>query len=412
MDSWFLYSLKVVIGSYAFYLLYYLLMRNETHFSMGRSYLLLSLASSLVVPLIPVQNEENILVAALNYEFTFDQVVVLPEHGILNTDNDYISIAFIAVSAIFLTLFLIRLGMIISIASKSKKLLISNLNIYDTCSDTPAFTFLNSVFIDKRNYTEKELGIILSHEGAHARLLHSLDIIFIELLQIVFWFNPVLLLYRNALASIHEYQADRLTLDSGTDFTEYGMLIIKETFNTKSLAFTNNFNSSIIKRRIAMMKRKESSTLGLLKPIAGLTLLVILIFTFSITNTEGKKPVEKQTNKETPAKELTAADLPPKCDLNDFRKNIVYPESARKEGIACKIFVKAYVNEKGKITKTEASVNEDGKIVIVKRGNKYQEFAVAAVKAVKNTKFTPAVKDGKNVGAWITIPVQYRLEDK
>jgi TonB family protein len=161
-----------------------------------------------------------------------------------------------------------------------------------------------------------------------------------------------------------------------------------------------------------MMKRKESSTLGLLKPLAGLALLVILIFTFSITNTEGKKPVDKQITKETPAKELTTADVPPKCDLNEFRKNIIYPESARKNGIACKVFVKAYVNEKGKITKTESSLNVDGKMVVVKRGNKYQEFAIAAVKAVKDTKFTPAVKNGKNVGAWITIPVQYRLEDK
>jgi TonB family protein len=71
--------------------------------------------------------------------------------------------------------------------------------------------------------------------------------------------------------------------------------------------------------------------------------------------------------------------------IEAIMKNVVYPESAREEGIQGKVLVKLIVDEKGNVSSTEVvqSVNE--------------ELDKAAVDAIKKTKFNPAMKDNKPV---------------
>ena len=89
----------------------------------------------------------------------------------------------------------------------------------------------------------------------------------------------------------------------------------------------------------------------------------------------------------------------PKAGMSALAKNIVYPESARKEGIEGKVFIVATVDADGKVINTEIkkSVNS--------------ELDAAAVKAVEMTAFTPAEKNGKKVKATVTIPIQFKLDN-
>ena len=78
-------------------------------------------------------------------------------------------------------------------------------------------------------------------------------------------------------------------------------------------------------------------------------------------------------------------------------KNVVYPQTAKDQGIQGKVLVKTIIDEKGKVVETEIleSVNED--------------CDKAAMDAIKKTKFTPGIKDNKPVKAEVTIPVMFKL---
>lgn len=88
-----------------------------------------------------------------------------------------------------------------------------------------------------------------------------------------------------------------------------------------------------------------------------------------------------------------------KGGMQELAKNIKYPETAKKEGITGKVFVKAMIDENGDVVKTEVVKSVD------------KDLDVAAIGAVQHTKFTPGVKDGKNVKAEITIPINFKLDD-
>src|SRR5690606_16202849 len=53
-------------------------------------------------------------------------------------------------------------------------------------------TFFSYIFLNKKQFEHDEIPPeVLLHEQTHALQKHSLDVIFVELLQIVFWFNPL-----------------------------------------------------------------------------------------------------------------------------------------------------------------------------------------------------------------------------
>ncbi len=407
METWLMFSLKSIIAGYALYLIYYLAMRKDTWHLAARIYLCLAMAVSLLIPLIPLPQGEDYIAAAVDFGFSMDELVVFPVDGVIATNFDFISILYFAVCGLFLLRFIYRAGVIASIARKGTRVKLKGYSIVYTDGDLPSFTFLNMIFINREKYSVKDLEIIVAHEKVHALKLHSFDILLVELLQAFFWFNPVLFLFRSALASVHEYQADRAILDSGVGLSEYGMLIMKESLNTQSVAFSINFNSSIIRRRISMMKQIDSSKVNLYKPLLGLVVVLALVFAFNLPDSNGKPPKKSDSNQE-----FVKLDKAPECDVSELSKNIVYPEIARKNGISCVILVKAFVSETGTVTKTETLLKEKGRTSKISKGSVYEEFAKAAVEAVSKTKFIPGQKDNVNVEAWVTIPINFKLTEK
>ena len=89
-----------------------------------------------------------------------------------------------------------------------------------------------------------------------------------------------------------------------------------------------------------------------------------------------------------------------KGGIQELVKNIKYPESAKKEGIEGKVFVKANVDVAGNVESAE----------VVKSINK--ELDEAAISAIKSTKFIPGEKNGKFVIAEVVIPIHFKLDDK
>jgi len=112
-----------------------------------------------------------------------------------------------------------------------------------------------------------------------------------------------------------------------------------------------------------------------------------------------QKQMDKDIDKKADIKaDFQALDEMPACDLKELSKNVVYPEEARKAGTEGKVFVMAYITEKGEVEKVKIEKSEN------------KVFDNAAITAVKNTKFKSGMKDKKAVAAWVTIPIVFKLK--
>jgi hypothetical protein len=145
-------------------------------------------------------------------------------------------------------------------------------------TDRPAapYTILRRVFIRREH---RAAGEILSHELAHVRQRHTLDILFVEALRAVCWLNPALPFYRRAMVLNHEYLADEAVVRQGTNRRQYlHTLITASTFGMNDPAFSLCFqNRSTLKKRVKMMMKKSSTVgralrLAVVVPMAGLAL--------------------------------------------------------------------------------------------------------------------------------------------
>ena len=138
------------------------------------------------------------------------------------------------------------------------------------------FSIFSYIVMSVKDY-EGERHFILPHEREHIRLGHSYDLILIQLLKFIQWFNPLVWLIGRDLKTIHEYEADQAVLQQGIDAKSYQLFLVNKVVGNRLQPFTNNLNHGSLKKRITMMYRKKSSRWLMLKallviPVAALTL--------------------------------------------------------------------------------------------------------------------------------------------
>ena len=150
-------------------------------------------------------------------------------------------------------------------------------------------TFFNYIFLNKSAFENNDIPQeVLLHEQAHAKQKHSLDILFLEILQIIFWFNPLLYFIKKDIKLNHEFLADQQVLKSGFNLKKYQNLLLKFSSNQKELALVNAINYSSIKKRLTIMNTQTSQRTKWLRSLLLLPVLALLLFSFSQT-----KEVEK-----------------------------------------------------------------------------------------------------------------------
>ena len=137
------------------------------------------------------------------------------------------------------------------------------------------FSFGRTIFLPMGRTPDEERLFIL-HEQAHIACRHYIDVWVIELLTRLMWFNPVLWMVRKTLRDLHEFEADRLVLEQGTDAYTYQCLLVSEASEDCTI-IANGFNNSFIRRRIKEMKRTERITINRLGKL--LTTLWVIMLT-------------------------------------------------------------------------------------------------------------------------------------
>ena len=69
------------------------------------------------------------------------------------------------------------------------------------------FSFFSTIYLGE-TVSEENKASIIAHEKVHIQQKHSYDLLYFELLRIVFWFNPLVYMFQNRIATLHEYIAD------------------------------------------------------------------------------------------------------------------------------------------------------------------------------------------------------------
>ena len=142
--------------------------------------------------------------------------------------------------------------------------------------DISPFSIFRHIVMSVKDY-ETERHYILPHEREHIRLGHSYDLILLQLLKFIQWFNPLVWQIGRDLKTVHEYEADQAVLQQGVDAKSYQLFLVNKVVGNRLQPFANNLNHGSLKKRITMMYRKKSSRWLMLKallviPVTALTL--------------------------------------------------------------------------------------------------------------------------------------------
>ena len=267
--SWAHYLLQVNIYLIIFYCFYKLLLSKETYFALNRLYLISSALFSLAIPFLRFELFSEKVVSDQLYISVSEINSVVSNYAILpQTQEQYdwgrfIVIIYLLGAFIYFLIFLYQL--------------ISINQLFNKTHENEAFSFLNRKLVSA-NLPER--ATIDLHEDIHIKQLHSLDVIFFEIIGIITWFNPVIYAYKKTIKNIHEYLADEAAAKFQGDKETYALLLLSQALGIKPNSLTNGFASkSLIKKRIMMLHKQRSKKVAVLKygifvPLFGLALVL------------------------------------------------------------------------------------------------------------------------------------------
>lgn len=274
-------------------------MRDETFFRISRSVLLFIVFASVVIPFIYLP-QSNHPIVSIKLDPIFQGNTIIEKSVQLDeaTSETYSSITnfntgqpvvistktillFIYLTGVFISLLLFVYSIIsvLRLFRKSRKTILEGIQVMVHNTDIPAFSFWRHILISRHDY-DTNAEAILTHELSHIRHGHFYDLMLMEMVKIIYWFNPFVYRMCSDLKDIHEFQADEHTLNSGVDSTKYQLLIIEKCVGHQSFALANSFNHCQIKKRITMMNKSKTSKAWFWKVAIFLPLLALLLMAF------------------------------------------------------------------------------------------------------------------------------------
>lgn len=361
------------------YICYWLLFRSENQFSFKRIYLLASVTASLLFPLISIQTNGTQVIPSIS---NTQAVVLLPELTVNDAAANmpieqptsiwqWLPYFYFAGLILFSLVFVARVLSLIRLFRNSRKYNWKNYKVAESEKIDSSFSFFHMIFIGQPNkLTEQEKEAVLIHEEAHIKKYHSIDIVLLNVLGTVFWFNPIVHLYKNSLVQIHEFEADAHSIE-GRDVNAYCSLLAKVALESNGYPLANHFTNSFTLKRIEMIK-KIKNRIRIWKVIASsFAALLIFIAVACQDQVDSTSANDKE--------QASTKDYPPalQSELNKLQK--VYPET-KFEIIKYEDYEKNKENLKSKYPEY-FSTNAKGNpiistIVVVKEGESFENFLI------------------------------------
>jgi bla regulator protein BlaR1 len=286
-----MYLLKSILCMAIMLAVYILFLEKEKMHRFNRWYLLGSIVFSFIAPLITIQvqaQQAPVLQDAWVIIERFSNTAAVPAltEPAQQASTDYLVPALFLlyglIAALLATRLLVNIYRLLSSAAKNKIIAYHGAKLVLLKADVPSHTFLNNIFLSEAAYTHQKIEEeVLIHELAHVKQKHSLDILFVEILQAVFWFNPLFILYKKAIQLNHEFLADDAVISTKHNICAYQSLLLEKITRSNTLQLTSSFHYSITKKRLLMMTRRINPVKILFKKLSLLPLLAAGVFIFS-----------------------------------------------------------------------------------------------------------------------------------
>ena len=287
MESIVSYFLQANLYLSLFFLCYLFFLRHDTFFRRNRYYLLASLVFSISFPLIQLPDFAKESVTQMVENSTLLEGVTIfantpsPQEASFSWGWRESLLSVYALGAlVFSFIFLKSLLGILGLAIKHGIRRENGVWVVRLDDSWQPFSFFSLLFwTDQPDMEEEEKKQVWQHELAHIGQWHSIDIILFELLGIVFWFNPVCLMYKQAIRQVHEYLADAAVAGHHADKSAYATLLLGQFFAVRQLHLSNHFmNKHFLKRRIMMLNQSKTSQTAMYKLLLALPIVIACLF--------------------------------------------------------------------------------------------------------------------------------------
>ena len=311
--------ISIAIAVAVLWIAYRPLFINSNRLVFNRAFLIIALGFSLILPAAGVfigknmpqinsykQNlfqgimlDEVVITAdgvtiSVPTEVTADDIAVASESTHSFDIWKYIWIIYIIGVGVMTLLFIIKLARLAIVIIRSPKKKMPGYTAVFTGKEHGSYSFFNYAFFPNENVSAE----IVRHEMSHIAHHHSADILFVELMMILQWFNPFIYLYKRELQSLHEYMADRDVVATGIDKQNYMMLILQQCTAVDFSNMSNNFSFILTKKRLKMITQNKKTKGVVIKALLTLPLFVLLLFANCQTNGQNNKPTEKAVEAE------------------------------------------------------------------------------------------------------------------
>ena len=424
-----LYLLQVNVGLILFYALYKLVCTRDTFFRSRRFILIVSLVLPFILPFIDVREwlesrDRMIMLTHFDYSAVLPEIVVGSEA--VETGNrvfvlsEWIGYLYLAGVVVLLVRLAVQAFSLYRLIVRMPEKEINGVRI--KCLNDPSgpFSFFGWIFMNPAAVKEDEISEILTHEMAHVKQHHSVDVLLAEMVSICCWMNPFAWLLKREVRLNLEFLADRKVMEAGFATKSYQYHLLGLAYNHK-YGLSNNFNFSHLKQRIIMMNKKKSNATGHIKyalfvlPAFALLVAGNISCSQDASQTEDAKeevvapvrPEAKEAPADSTAKEevfMVAEQMPEfpggmKELLKFLQDNLKYPENAMKNNVQGRVIVQFVVEKDGTLTEFKVARSVD------------PDLDAEALRVLQTmSKWKPGMQRGKIVRVKFTVPVSFKLQ--
>ena len=420
MGIFFVYILKSSVCLTIFYLFYKLLLSRDTFHRFNRIALLSLIMLSVIIPFCeitlekataiqrPVMDLENLLAAV--------SMRTSAESASQPVWLRVMVIAYIIGGILTLCQFAYSFYALFRLMRQGTPKLVDGIHLILTDQPVAPFSWMQTIVISRKDFEESGIEI-MTHEMAHIKARHSIDLLISEICILFHWFNPSVWLLRQELQNIHEYEADESVLNQGVDAKRYQLLLIKKAVGSQRFtSMANSFNHSSLKKRITMMLKEKSNPWARAKYLYILPLAALAVTAFARPEVSAVADEISAVKVIAPAVHdsiqpnvqpavaapSSALDQMPEFPggmeaLNTYlRNNIRYPQEAQKAGIQGRVIIQFIVSKDGSITDAEVVESVD------------PQLDAEGLRLIKNMpRWKPGMRKGQAIRVKQTLPIRF-----
>ena len=446
MIDFLIYDAKVAVLIAVFYMFYRLMLSRETFHRVNRIVLLTTSVVSFVLPLCIITMHKTVTVTALPAVDVGDLQATVVEESQSLWLHTLLPTLFIIGVVLTLSYTLLSVWRVVLLIKNSEHHPQEDgIVVCVTDDQVSPFSWMHYIVMNRQDYAEHN-DAVLAHERGHVRLRHSWDVLLVDALTALQWFNPAMWMLRQDLRAIHEYEADGAVLSQGFNARQYQYLLITKAASIGGYSIANGISHSTLKNRIRMMLHKKSQGSHLLKllallPIVGISLVLnaetvtdvvyqqpqkkfikkgkknatvkmgpvneIVVVEQAPDDQKEVKPVE-MPNAIKVEKEVKAFDVVeqmpqfpggPAALMQFLSQNVKYPVEAHKAGVQGRVIANFVVEKDGSITEAK---------IVKSVSPELDAEALRVIGSMPN--WMPGRQNGEPVRVKYTVPITFKLQ--